>query len=273
MKFSILLSVYRNEKSKFLKDSIESISLKQSIQPAEIVLIKDGLLTKELEDIIARLQLKIPYLKVYGYKENRGLGYALNYGLDKCSNDVIFRMDTDDIAVSDRFEKQLSVLKNNSKLAVIGGYMNEFEDETSKSIGIKKVPLSEKEIKQTIKLSNPFNHPTVLFKKSIVQRVGGYSSDFLSFEDYELWARIIKEGYEVLNIPIVLVNFRVNKAQISRRKGTSYIKKEFKLIRQLNKLGHISLIGLIRKLMISIVLRIIPNSLFRFIITQYRRTL
>jgi len=164
-------------------------------------------------------------------------------------------------------------LKNNSKLAVIGGYMNEFEDETSKSIGIKKVPLSEKEIKQTIKLSNPFNHPTVLFKKSIVQRVGGYSSDFLGFEDYELWARIIKEGYEVLNIPKVLVNFRVNKAQISRRKGTSYIKKEFKLIKQLNKLGHISMIGLIRKLMISIVLRILPNSLFQFIITQYRRTL
>ena len=272
MDFSVLLSIYDKENSLNLEESLLSI-YHQSKVAKEIVLVKDGELTFELEQTIKRLSKLIPILKVVGYKENKGLGYALNFGLNQCSNEIIFRMDTDDIAVNDRFEKQLNILENNPRLAIIGGYMNEFEDESFKSIGLKKVPLSGKEIKETLKLSNPFNHPTVLFKKSIVKRLGGYSSIFLGFEDYELWARVIKEGYEVKNIPQVLVNFRVNKAQISRRKGISYIKKEFKLIRQLYKLGHISMIGLVKKLMISSTLRLLPNSLFNFAITQYRRRL
>lgn len=272
MDFSVLLSIYNKENALNLEESLKSI-YHQTKVAKEIVLVKDGELTVELEQTIERLSKLIPILKVVGYKENKGLGYALNFGLNHCSNEIICRMDTDDIAVKDRFEKQITILEHNPDLAVIGGYMNEFEDGSFKSMGTKKVPLSKEEIKRTLKLSNPFNHPTVLFKKSIVQKLGGYSNDFLGFEDYELWARIIKEGYEVINIPQVLVNFRVNKAQTSRRKGISYIMKEFMLIRQIYKLGHISVVGLLKKLLISIILRILPNSLFNFIITQYRRKL
>lgn len=268
--FSVLLSVYKNEDPEYLIAALESISFNQSIKPNEIVLIKDGILTPELDKIIINFEKRVSYLKIYGYSQNRGLGFALNFGLERCTHELVFRMDTDDIAINDRFEKQLNILQSNPKLALIGGYMNEFEDKTSKSIGIKKVPLLEKEIKQTIKLSNPFNHPTVLFKKSIVQRVGGYSSDFLSFEDYELWARIIKEGYESLNIPQVLVNFRVNKTQISRRKGMNYVKKEFKFINQLKSLGTITKKQALKKKLISIIIRNIPIGLFNFLIKQYR---
>ncbi len=270
--FSVLLSIYFKEEVLNLEKSIFSV-YNQSIKPNEIVLVMDGELTVELEQTIERLSKLIPILKVVGYKENKGLGYALNFGLNHCSNEIICRMDTDDIAVKDRFEKQITILEHNPDLAVIGGYMNEFEDGSFQSIGTKKVPLSKEEIRRTLKLSNPFNHPTVLFKKSIVQKLGGYNNDFLGFEDYELWARVLKEGYEVRNISEVLVHFRVNKAQISRRKGVSYIKKEFKLIKQLYQLGHISVVGLLKKLLISIILRILPNSLFNLIITQYRRKL
>lgn len=272
MDFSVLLSVYHKEKPLNLEDSLLSI-YHQSKMPNEIVLVKDGKLTNELEQTIVSLSKLIPILKVVGYNENRGLGYALNFGLDQCINEIIFRMDTDDIAINDRFEKQLNILQINPKLALIGGYMNEFEDKTSKSVGIKKVPLLEKEIKQTIKLSNPFNHPTVLFKKSIVQRVGGYSSDFLGFEDYELWARIIKEGYEVLNIPQVLVDFRVNKTQISRRNGMNYVKKEFKFINQLKSLGTITKKQALKKKLISVIIRNMPIGLFMFLIKHYRKQL
>ena len=119
MNFSVLLSVYKSESSEYLRLAIYSIYKSQSLKPNEIILVKDGILNEDLENCISDLMNKIPVLKVYGYSINKGLGYALNFGLKKCSNEIVFRMDTDDIAHNKRFEKQLPLLLDNN-FAIFG---------------------------------------------------------------------------------------------------------------------------------------------------------
>ena len=272
MKFSVLLSVYVKEKAEHLKESLESITTNQTMMPNEIIIVKDGKLNNNLEMVLSYYEKQFPkVVKCIGYKNNSGLGFALNFGLKHCSNELIFRMDTDDIAVSNRFEKQLIFYKLRPNLALIGGYLEEFENKSLKSIGLKKCPLEKSSIKSKLKVSNPFNHPTVMFRKSIIQSIGGYSDEFLGFEDYELWARLIKSGHETANIPEVLVKYRVTNAQLYRRKGINYMKKELKLIKQLYELRVISRIEAIKKLIISGFIRLLPNSLFKIAIKIYRR--
>lgn len=271
MKFSVLLSVYIKEKPEHLKESLDSITINQTITPNEIIIVRDGQLNDDLDKVLMHYERRYPkVVKCIGYKNNRGLGFALNFGLKQCSNELIFRMDTDDIAISDRFVKQLNFYKLRPNLALIGGYLEEFENKSLKSIGLKKCPLEKSSIKSKLKVSNPFNHPTVMFRKSIIQSLGGYSDEFLGFEDYELWARLIKSGYETANIPDVLVKFRVTDDQLYRRKGINYMKKEFKLIKQLYSLRVISGIEAIKKLIISLLIRLLPNSLFKIAIKIYR---
>ena len=123
--FSVLLSVFEKEDPSFLIKSIESIYY-QSTPPSEIILIKDGLLNVELESAICDLEKRIPILKIYGYLKNKGLGYALNFGLEKCSNEIVFRMDTDDIAKPNRFELQLKIFEADNSYAIIGSHIEEF---------------------------------------------------------------------------------------------------------------------------------------------------
>jgi glycosyltransferase involved in cell wall biosynthesis len=193
VQFSVLLSVYKNESSRNLLDSINSIYQEQTIKPAEIILIKDGWLTNELDDAIKYLLSTTPPLKVYGYRQNRGLGYALNYGLKKCSNELVFRMDTDDISLPERFEKQLKYLEINPELAIVGSTINEFLHTPNDIRQMRRVPLTQANIEASKNKRNPFNHMTVLFKKSSVLKVGGYV-DMPGYEDYYLWMRLLQEN-------------------------------------------------------------------------------
>lgn len=97
-KFSVLLSVYKNEKPEYLKSAIESIYFAQTLKPSEIILVEDGPLTVELYDVIRELKVKLENtLKIVKLEKNSGLGIALNKGIFECENELVARMDTDDI--------------------------------------------------------------------------------------------------------------------------------------------------------------------------------
>ena len=194
-KFSVLMSVYKNEKAEYLDKAIESI-LNQTILPDEIVIVKDGLLTKELEDVLNKFSSKSSIFKFLEFKHNRGLGLALKDGVLACSNELIARMDTDDIAKPERFEKQLEYLRTHPEISLLGSCIEEFSNDVYTPDSVTILPLKYDEIVKFAKKRNPFRHMTVIFKRSAVVNSGNYR-DFLWCEEYDLWMRMIKTGHRM----------------------------------------------------------------------------
>lgn len=227
--FSVLLSVYKDETPFFLNEALYSLLKKQNILPNEIILVKDGQLTTELNNIISIWVDEFPQIvNIIPLEKNVGLGNALNEGLKHCTNNWVFRMDTDDCCMPHRFEKQIEYIKNNPEVVLVGSNTEEFDSSMENSLGYRKVPCTHNEIRTYIKRRNPFNHMTVAFRKDIIESVGGYKHH-LYMEDYNLWIRIVAEGHQVGNIDDVLVNVRGGDSMVKRRKGITYIKSEFQL--------------------------------------------
>lgn len=149
MTFSVLQSVYRRDNPVFLSQSLQSIA-DNTLQPVQIVLVKDGTLTSALETVISEWQSKLP-LKVVGYEQNQGLAHALNYGLQFVETELVARMDSDDICYTDRFEKQLNEFKAQPELALLSGYIDEFNDNPDTIVSTRIVPLEHSEIKEYLK--------------------------------------------------------------------------------------------------------------------------
>lgn len=269
VKFSVLLSIYSKENAFFLEACLKSIFDEQTVKPNEIILIKDGSLTPELEMMILDLQKKNPFLKVYGYRKNKGLGYALNYGIRKCSNELVFRMDTDDISVPGRFEKQLKYLENNPEVTIVGSTINEFLHTPNDISQTRQVPLNPSDIESKKDKRNPFNHMTVLFKKSIIIKVGGYI-DMPGYEDYYLWMRLLQK-HKGANIDEPLVHARIGNNMIERRQGISFLKKEIKFQRRLLKDSLIDYSKFIRNILVRGFPRILPVFLLKFLYAKLLR--
>ena len=257
MIFSVLQSVYKKDNPDFLSQSLQSIA-DNTLQPAQIILVKDGLLTPELDSVIAEWQSKLP-LKVVGYEQNKGLAHALNYGLQFVETDLVARMDSDDIAYSNRFEKQICFIEAHPDIALCSGYISEFNSYEMIPKSIRRVPLLHEEIIAYLKKRNAFNHMAVAFRKSAVIESGGYQS-VPYFEDYDLWIRIVQKGYAVANIPELLVNARVGNDMIGRRHGFSYARHEiFFLKRQLNS-GFISKKEYLKLVIKRVPVRLLPKK-------------
>lgn len=229
MNFSILISIYINESPEYLHDSINSIYSSIKTTQSEIIIIKDGPLTHQLEDILDKWKKKLSSkLKIIALKNNVGLGFALNEGLKHCTYDWVFRMDTDDICLPSRFEKQIDFIKHNPDISLLGSSTEEFDENMENSFGYRINPTEHNDIVNYAKKRNPFNHMTVAFKKEAVLAVGGYQHH-LFMEDYNLWIRMISSGYKVANLPDILVKVRAGNSMVTRRKGLKYIKSEYKL--------------------------------------------
>lgn len=171
--FSVLLSLYIKEQPSYLRQSFNSL-FSQRFLPSEIILVKDGMLTPELDAVVSNYVQRYPILKVVALKENQGLGKALNEGLKHCSYDLVARMDTDDIAKPDRFEKQLAIFLEHPEIDVVGAWIDEFEGEVSNVLSMRKVPEQHENILRFAKGRCPVNHPVVMFRKSAVLKAGGY---------------------------------------------------------------------------------------------------
>lgn len=257
--FSVLLSVYIKEQPIFLEQSLASI-LNQTLIPPEIVLIKDGSLTTELDLIIKKYQNEVPMIKVIQLPQNQGLGKALNEGLKHCSHELVARMDTDDIARFDRFEKQIKVFEEHPEIDVVGSWIDEFEGEPTNIISTRKLPENHEEIVRYAQKRNPVNHPVVMFKKSAVVNAGGYQH-FPFFEDYYLWVRMALNGAKFYNIQESLLYFRFSPDMFKRRGGFGYACTEAKFQWHIHQLGFIGLFKTILNITIRFGTRIIPNGL------------
>lgn len=234
--YSVLMSVYHGEKAEYLRLSTNSI-LSQTVPTNDFVLMCDGPLTEELDAVIEDLLREhSDALHVIRLEENRGLGDALNAGIQYCKNELIARMDSDDIAVANRCELQLLKFQENPELAIIGGAIDEFEDTPSNVVSHKRMPETHNDIVAYARSRNPFNHPTVMYKKSAVLEVGGYPRRMLH-EDYALWANLLLNGAKGCNLPDTLCFMRVDGGLYNRRGGWDYLKMAIKLRWHLYRIG------------------------------------
>ena len=209
MKYSILMSVYKKEKPEYLISSIQSM-LAQTSPAEQFVIVKDGPLTKELDDIIDGYAVEYPELfTVVPLSENVGLGRALDFGIAECRNELVARMDSDDISLPERCEKELQLFAKNTELAIVGTNIDEFYDDPSDVKMSRAVPSNYAEIKKAIGRRMPFNHPTVMYKKSEVIRCGGYGK-MRRKQDRDLFSRMINMGCKAQNINESLLLFRSN---------------------------------------------------------------
>lgn len=243
-KYSVLMSVYYKEKPEYLKLSIDSM-LSQSLIPDQIVIVKDGILTKELDSVIDEYAATNENVfTIVSLQENIGLGKALDEGLKYCRNDLVARMDSDDISLPNRCELQVQSYVDDPELSIIGTMIDEFYDNPNNIASSRTVPVNHKDIARFIKRRSPFNHPSVMFKKSDVIRCGGYGN-LRRKQDLDLFSRMINNGCKSANINESLLLFRSNEDNFKRRKSWSYCKSYIDVEYAIWKRGHCSIIDLI----------------------------
>lgn len=270
--FSVLMSVYRNDRPDYFRVAVESVTIWQTLQPSEVVIVVDGPVPKNLEHTIKELERDISIVKLVWLAENGGLGNALRIGMEIISNELVMRMDADDISLPDRFEKQVSYLQENPGCHLLGGQISEFIDQETNEAGKRIVPCSHREIAMRLRSRCPFNHVSVAMSRSRVLDVGNYV-DWHFNEDYYLWVRMAEAGCQFANLPEVLVHVRVGKEMYARRGGWKYFCSEKKLQDYMLRHAMISLPLYIFNVSVRFVIQVImPNKLRGIIfINLFRR--
>ena len=257
IQFSVLMSVYHKEKASNLIEAIDSI-VNQTLLPDEFLIVEDGPLTEELDNVLKEYTQKYKWIRTLKLEKNLGLGNALREGVINCKYEYIARMDSDDISVNDRFEKQIVYMQNNINCDLVGGNIQEFDDLTGKELSYRIVPNSKEVILNYLKKRNPFNHVTVLFKKKSVIESGNYL-DCPYFEDYYLWGRMIKNNKKLDNINENLVKVRAGLKMSERRGKLKYIKYIINFEKKLLELGLINRLNYLYNVSIRIIVSMIPN--------------
>ncbi len=238
-KLSVCMSVYHGDNAAFFREALESV-FTQTRKPDEVVLVVDGPVANEINGVVEEYSHKYMSLVVIRLAHNSGHAIARQTGLDAAKYEYTAIMDSDDIAVADRFEKQMTYLEKHPEVDVLGGQINEFIGDTANVVGSRIVPLADSEIKTYLKSRCPMNLVTVVMKKDSVQRAGGYI-DWYCEEDYYLWVRMVEQGMVFANLPDNLVNVRVGDEMYQRRGGVKYFKSEARLQKYMYKHGIISL--------------------------------
>ena len=267
-RYSVLMSVYKKERPEYLHAALKSMT-GQSWRPSEIVLVCDGPLTTELEAVLEDIEFQ-GLLKTVRLEQNAGLGAALAKGLPECSCEWVARMDCDDIAASDRCEKQLRYLETYPETDVLSGTIAEFQGEAQTEreakhsiVSRKCVPRTQTEVASYIKMRNPMNHPCVMFRKSKALTAGGYQPCPL-FEDYDLWVRMFQAGCRFANLPDTLLYMRVNDMH-RRRGGISYIRPICHFWTEMYRRGMLNFVQYSFVLLSRIAVSLMPNHIRKMI--------
>ena len=269
-RYSVLMSVYARENPDYFESSIESM-INQSLVPEEVVIVKDGPITEELEKTIEFYKSKYPGLfTIVSLEQNVGLGRALNEGLIRCRNDLVARMDTDDISLKNRCELQVYEFIKDKELDILGSNIDEFYDNPHEIVSSRIVPTTHDEIIKFSRRRNPFNHPTVMYKKSSVLKNGGYG-DFRRNQDLDLFVRMLNNGCKAKNINKSLLLFRANKDNLKRRKSWEKCRSYISMIYSFWRKGYSSFIDLGIVATSQIVIFISPSWVIEWISSKYLR--
>lgn len=271
-KFSICTSIYKNDKPEFVRVALDSMLVSQSVKPAEIVLVQDGPVPEGLQQLLHEYEAKYPnVMNVIRLEKNGGLGNALKRGVENAKFALCARMDSDDICLPDRFEKQLAYLEAHPECDIVGGQITEFIDRPDNIIGKREVPCDNEAIYQYMRSRCALNHPTVMFRKKAVLDAGNYQDWFWN-EDYYMWIRMMEQGCVFANLPDVLVNMRSGLDQYGRRGGKKYFDSEIGIKRLMLKHGMIShlefIINYAERFIIQLLL---PNSVRGWVFRTFAR--
>lgn len=218
MKYSVLMSVYAKDKPEYLFEAIQSM-LAQTIPPEQFVIVIDGPVLDELMQPIYEYQrYYVDLFTIVPLEKNSGLGNALNEGLKYCRNELVARMDADDISLPERCEKELACFCKDERLDICGCNIDEFEGNPECILTSRVVPSEYEQIKRFMRRRQAFNHPTVIYKKTAVNRAGGYLS-LKRKEDFDLFSRMLAQGARAENLEEHLYLYRVNRENYRRRKS------------------------------------------------------
>lgn len=270
--FSVITSVYKNDKQEFVREAIDSMLVNQSVKPSDIVLVQDGPVPTELSRLLQKYEEDYhEVMNIIRLEKNGGLGNALKLGVEKAKYDIIARMDSDDICLPDRFEKQLAYLEAHHECDIVGGQMTEFIDSPDNIVGRREVPLTNDEIYDYMKSRCALNHVTVMFRKEAVLKAGNYQDWFWN-EDYYLWVRMMMAGCKFANLPDVAVNVRSGEDQYARRGGKKYFDSEIGIKKLMLENGMITrakyAINYMERFIIQILL---PNKVRGWVFRTFAR--
>ena len=270
--FSVITSVYRNDKPEFVRVALDSMLVNQTVIPAEIVLVQDGPVSQELSVVIDEFEkIYSDRINVIKLEKNGGLGNALKLGVENAKYDICARMDSDDICVPDRFEKQLAYIEAHPECDIVGGQMTEFIGAPDNIVGRREVPYTNDEIYNYMKSRCAMNHVTVMFRKEAVLKVGNYQDWFWN-EDYYLWVRMMMAGCKFANIPDITVNVRSGEDQYARRGGKKYFESEIGIKKLMLKNGMITrkeyIVNYVERFIIQLML---PNKVRGWVFRNFAR--
>jgi len=267
-KYSVLMSVYDKEKPEFLQASIDSM-LSQTVPSNDFVIVCDGPLTFKLDMVLGKYSEQYPQINIVRLTENKGLGDALNEGMKHCKNELIARMDSDDISRPNRCKLQLETFAGDESVDIVSGTVAECTMDMEKTGKFKKLPCGHAEILRYAKKRNPFNHPCVMYKKTAVLSAGGYQSFYL-LEDYFLWIRMLMNDAKGYNIDLPLLDMRAGADMYRRRGGGKYLQSAVRLRQWMKKNKFIGWGDFLVCVVGQSIVYLLPNS-FRGLF--YRRFL
>ena len=266
--YSVLMSVYYKEHPDYLRQSIYD----QTVPTDDFVLVCDGPLTPELDAVISSMQQQFgSRLHVCRLLKNGGLGKALNFGIGQCKNDLVARMDSDDVSRPDRCQRQLAIFQNHPEYSLVSGIVEEFSD-TITNVSVRRiVPEHQDDIIAFAKKRNPFNHPCIMYKKSDVEAAGGYQ-DFYLLEDYYLWIRMLQNGFIGYNLQEPLLWMRAGNDMYKRRGGWKYVQSQHNLFKYMAQTGFITGRQYQVQSVVRLIGAVVPNWLRAFLFKKILRS-
>lgn len=267
--YSVLIPVYAKENPAFFRESLDSMA-GQTLAPEEVVVICDGPLTPGLERVLEEFSAEHPGLtRLFRLSQSEGLGRALAFGVAKCSCELIARMDSDDISVPERCAMQVAALERSPDAVIVGSQIHEFESSPEETGVLRALPCGDDEIRAFSGKRNPFNHMSVMLRRSAVLAAGGYLH-MPFFEDYWLWMRLLREG-KGLNLPEALVHARTGPGMIARRGGPAYVGHCLRFQRALLDGGYITRPEFLRNCLVRTAAGIVPGPVRRWIYGRFLR--
>lgn len=271
MSISVLISVYISEVPQHLNRALQSIWTDQTLKPDEVILIEDGILGDELQSVVFKWKKILgEKLIIHSNPQNIGLTKSLNIGLKYATGDFIARMDSDDISMPYRFERQVAFFKLHPDISVLGGALQEFSEDND-CICIRTYPKNSISVKKYIVKANPLAHPAVMMKSSIFKQGIVYDERYRTSQDVALWFDLVSEGFNIANLPDVLLKFRASDTMFSRR-SRHYAKNEFLIwMRGIHKLYGIFTPYYIYPVL-RLVFRLMPVSIIKFIYSSNLRS-
>lgn len=240
-RIAVIMSLYKNDVLDYVKLAVESI-LHQTFSNFDYYILYDGPIKEDVDQYLSSINDERIHL--YKRNENKGLALSLNelLGIIRPLNyDYIARMDADDISLPERFDKQISFLQAHPDIDLVGGAINEIDENSQNRNKITKYPCDPDKCREFFAKRNPVAHPTVIFRRSFFEKAGWeYPTDFVRNEDTRFWHEGYKNGCKITNIPDVVLNFRMTDNMFkNRRNGKEFASSQLKLRKIIRKdLGY-----------------------------------